>query len=359
MDIDFLIIGAGIAGLSAAAELSALGHVVVLEGEDAPGFHASGRSAAIFARNYGPAPVLALNEASLPELQASEGLLSERGIMFVAGPHQAVEFAGLVSEQRLDVLNFAEAVRYMPLLKPGAVAFAGYTDQAWDIDTDRMLQGYARKLRASGGQIECRRQVTGIARVADGWLVSTAAGLEYRARNIINAAGAWADQVATLAGIAPLGITPMRRSMARIPAPGGVDVSTWPMVLAVDMSFYCKPDAGSLIVSPADEDQVEPHDAWADDMVLAEGMARYEEMVTEPVTRLESSWAGLRSFAPDEVLVLGPSGQDASFVWAAGQGGYGFQTAPAAARLVADLVAGRVPELAPETVQALSAKRFG
>jgi D-arginine dehydrogenase len=359
MDIDFLIIGAGIAGLSAAVELSALGHVLVLEGEDAPGYHASGRSAALFDGNYGAAPVVALSEASLPELQAAGGLLSERGIMFVAAAHQAVEFAGLVSDHQLQVLNFEQAARRVPLLKPGAVAFAGYTDQAWDMDTDLMLQGYARVLRAAGGRVECRQQVNAITRVAEGWLVRTVSGAEYRARNIVNAAGAWADQLAVMAGIKPIGITPMRRSMARIPAPGGLDVKSWPMVVAVDMSFYCKPDAGSLIVSPAEEDLVEPHDAWADDMVLAEGLARYEEMVTEPVTRLESSWAGLRSFAPDEVLVLGPSLQDERFVWAAGQGGYGFQTAPASARLIADLVAGRVPELAPDMVRALSAERFG
>jgi D-arginine dehydrogenase len=358
MDIDFLIVGAGIAGLSVAAELSALGHVVVLEGEDAPGFHASGRSAALFDGNYGAAPVKALSEASLPELQAKEGLLSARGIMFVAGAYQAVEFAGLVSDHQLQVLNFDEAAKRMPLLKRGAVAFAGYTGQAWDIDTDLMLQGYARTLRAAGGRVECRQQVSAIARLADGWRITTAAGVDYHARNIVNAAGAWADQVAALAGVDPVGITPLRRSMARIPAPGGLDVRNWPMLVAADMSFYCKPDAGSLIVSPADEDQVAPHDAWADDMVLAEGLARYEAMVTEPVTRVESSWAGLRSFAPDQVLVLGPSHQDASFIWAAGQGGYGFQTAPAAARLVVDLLTGRAPELAPEMVQALSAKRF-
>lgn len=147
--------------------------------------------------------------------------------------------------------------------------------------------------------------------------------------------------------------------MARIPAPGGRDVTHWPMVIGGNEDWYCKPDAGALIVSPAEEDPMPPHDAWADDMVLAEGLARYEEAVTEPVTRLIANWAGLRSFAPDRAPVIGFAPQDAGFFWLAGQGGYGFQSAPGASDLVADLIAGRAPRLAPATVAALSPARFG
>jgi len=151
----------------------------------------------------------------------------------------------------------------------------------------------------------------------------------------------------------------LRRSVARIPAPGGMDVSGWPMLLGAGETWYAKADAGQLIVSPAEEDPVaEPHDAWPEDMVLAEGIARYQRFATEEVTRLTASWAGLRSFAPDRLLVLGPDPVDPAFVWSAGQGGYGFQTAPAASRLVADLVAGRAPVLEPATVAALSPERF-
>jgi glycine/D-amino acid oxidase-like deaminating enzyme len=175
---------------------------------------------------------------------------------------------------------------------------------------------------------------------------------------VVNAAGAWADRIAELAGIAPLGLTPCRRSMARIPAPAGHDVRAWPMFFGTGERWYAKPDAGQLLVSPAEEDAVEPHDAWADEMVLAQGLARYEEMVNEPVTRVTSNWAGLRSFSPDRALVLGPSVGDPSFVWSAGQGGYGFQTAPAASQLVADLVLGRPAELDPGLVAALSPQRF-
>ena len=147
--------------------------------------------------------------------------------------------------------------------------------------------------------------------------------------------------------------------MARIPAPGGHDVSKWPMMFGPGEDWYAKPDAGALIVSPAEEDLMEPHDAWADDMVLAEGLARYEEMVTEPVTRLLASWAGLRTFAPDRVLVIGPDVREPGFFWLAGQGGYGFQTSAAASQLAADLIGGRAPELSAELVAALSPGRFG
>jgi glycine/D-amino acid oxidase-like deaminating enzyme len=178
------------------------------------------------------------------------------------------------------------------------------------------------------------------------------------ARNLVNAAGAWVDVIAKMAGMLPIGITPLRRSMARIPAPGGHDVSGWPMLFGPGENWYAKPDAGALIVSPADEEPIEPMDAWADDMVLAEGLARYEAHVTEPVTRMLSNWAGLRSFAPDRNLVLGPDTQDASFIWMAGQGGYGFQTAPAASQLVADLVAGDASEIPAEMIAKLLPERL-
>jgi D-arginine dehydrogenase len=220
-----------------------------------------------------------------------------------------------------------------------------------------MLQDFAREIRRNGGEVRTSAPVTAIEREADGWRV-TARGETFTAARLVNAAGAWADGVAEMAGIAPLGIVPHRRSMARLPAPDGLDVSSWPMFFGVGEAWYAKPDAGALLVSPADEDAVEPHDAWADDMVLAEGLARYESKVRTPVTRLLSSWAGLRSFAPDRNLVLGPEPGDPSFIWCAGQGGYGFQTAPAASQLIADLTLGRAPALAPEIVAQLTPDRL-
>lgn len=161
-----------------------------------------------------------------------------------------------------------------------------------------------------------------------------------------------------MAGVRPLGFTPLRRSMARIPAPGGHDPARWPMIFGAGEAWYAKPDAGALIVSPAEEDPSHPHDAWPDDMVLAGGLARYEAMMTVPVTRLLASWAGLRTFAPDRVPVIGPDPAEPSFLWLAGQGGYGFQTSPAASLLAADLLAGRHPALDAGTVAALSPRRL-
>ena len=246
----------------------------------------------------------------------------------------------------------------VPILNPETVALAGYTAEAEDLDTDLLVQGFAREAKGRSARILTKAKVSAIAKDGAGWRVTSTVG-EFTARIVVNAAGAWVDQVAALAGVRPLGFTPYRRSMARIPAPGGHDVSKWPMMFGPGEDWYAKPDAGALIVSPAEEDLMEPHDAWADDMVLAEGLARYEEMVTEPVTRLISNWAGLRTFAPDRVLVIGPDAREPSFFWLAGQGGYGFQTCAAASRLAADLIGGRTPELEPALVAQLAPSRFG
>ncbi|EEX09681.1 oxidoreductase, FAD-binding [Ruegeria lacuscaerulensis ITI-1157] len=352
--IDFLVIGGGVAGLSAGARLSEHGSVTVLEAEDALGYHASGRSAALFEEGYGPASVVALNRASAGFF-ADNGYLTPRGLMLLAKQDQADQFALDLAELGMTEIPISEALARVPILNPETVTRAALSEAAYDIDTDRVLQDFARTIRANGGTVLTKQAVTGI-RKAGHWIVT--AEQEFEARTIVNAAGAWVDEVAAMAGIAPIGITPRRRSMARLPAPGGHDLRHWPMMLGAGETWYAKPDAGKLLVSPADADAVAPQDAWADDMVLAAGLARYEEMVTCPVVRVETNWAGLRSFAPDGTLVLGPDPADASFVWSAAQGGYGFQTAPAAARLVADLALGLTPELPPEIVTALSPARL-
>jgi D-arginine dehydrogenase len=357
MNVDFLIIGGGIAGVSAAARLSAIGSVLLLEAEEALAHHASGRSAALYEPNYGTGAVVGLSQASGAFFHAAAGVLSPRGLMILAGAEERAIFDHDRAAMNFDEISAAEARARVPILNPQAVAFAGVADHAWDIDTDLLLQGFAREARGRGAQIVTGARVTGVARDGAGWLVTWADG-EARTRVIVNAAGAWADQVAALAGIVPLGFQPMRRSMARIPAPGGHDVSGWPMMFGAGETWYAKPDAGALIVSPADEHPMDPHDAWADDMVLAEGLARYEAMVTEPVTRLLSNWAGLRTFSPDRVLVIGRDQAEPEFFWLAGQGGYGFQTAPAASQLVADLIGGGVPELGGDLVTQLSPLRF-
>ena len=355
--IDFLVIGGGIAGTSVGARLSHLGRVVVLERETALAYHASGRSAAMFEESYGLPSTIALNEASRAyHFEANGGVTSPRGLMLIGTADNTDAFEADLKSMRLTEISRAEAGAMFPILND-SVTRVGFDKNAWDLDTDLLVQNFAREVRSNGGEVRTSAEVTAITRTATGWDV--AMGDEtLAARNIVNAAGAWVDIIAQMAGITPIGITPLRRSMARIPAPGGHDLSGWPMLFGPGETWYAKPDAGALIVSPADETLMPPMDAWADDMDLAEGLARYEAHVSEPVTRMLSNWAGLRSFAPDRNLVLGPDGRDPTFIWMAGQGGYGFQTAPAASQLVADLVAGKPAQIAADMIAKMSPSRF-
>ncbi|WP_299303655.1 FAD-binding oxidoreductase [uncultured Litoreibacter sp.] len=353
-----LIIGGGIAGISAAARISPDAEVTVLESENAIGYHATGRSAAAFLKDYGNDTVRALNYASANYLETHD-LLSPRGMLLLAKPHQFDAFTADCQELGLTQLGFDEARQMVPILNADTCAFAAYREDVFDLDTDKMLQGFAKVARQNGAVIRCNAKVTSIVRRGRVWSIE--AEEAYEADIIINAAGAWADQIAQMAGVSLLGFQPMRRSMARIPAPGGHDVTKWPFLHGVhdeDGVWYAKNDAGKWLVSPSEEHPMDPFDAYADDMVLAQGLARYEQMVTEPVTRLETSWAGLRTFAPDRALVLGRDATTPAFYWCAGQGGYGFQTAPAASQLLADLLAGRPPQLAADVVEALSPSRF-
>ena len=356
---DFLVIGGGIAGLSAAARLSAHGVVTVLEAEEALGYHASGRSAALYEASYGLPSTVALNLASGDyHRTANGGYLSPRGLLVVARADQKSLFQADVTGLDLEPVSVDEAREMVPVIDPETVAIAGYHDAAWDIDTDRLMQDFARVVRKAGGAVITRARVDAIRHTGAGWEVADAAGHTHAARLLVNAAGAWADEIATLAGLQPIGIVPYRRSMARLPAPGGHNVTGWPMLMGAGETWYAKPDAGKWLVSPADQDPTHPHDAYADDMVLAEGLARYQEMVSEPVVRVETSWAGLRSFAPDRALVLGPDPGQRDFIWCAGQGGYGFQTAPAASQLLADLVTGAASDMSRATIAALTPERL-
>lgn len=349
------VIGGGIAGVSAAAALSEGAEVVLFEAETALGYHASGRSAAMFEENYGNAAVRALNRASRP-LHEAAGVLSPRDLLMVALEDEVAAFEADCAGIGMTEVPLAMARAKVPIIADGIVRAALHED-ALDIDTDRLLQGYARSARGHGGRIVTGAEVTAVGRGLDGWRV-TAGGESAVFDRVVNAAGAWADRVAAMAGVAPVGLQPYRRSMARLAAPGGHDVRGWPMLFGPGETWYAKPDAGGWIVSPAEEHPSEPMDAWADDMVLAEGLARYEAHVTVPVTRVQTSWAGLRTFAPDRALVIGEATDAPGFFWLAGQGGYGFQTSPAAARLIADLVLERAPQLATDVVASLSPARF-
>jgi D-arginine dehydrogenase len=360
---DVLVLGGGVAGIGAGAMMVPDAAVTVLESERNIGYHATGRSAAIFIRNYGNAVLRALNAASEGFFEAPEGvsessLLSPRGQMMIATEEELPLLeAYLEGAEGMERLTPGEAGELVPILRTEALAAAVIERDARDIDVDRLLQGLARRLRHDGGRIETGAPATAISRAGGLWRVETPKGT-FEAPVLANAGGAWADAIAELAGIPPLGLRPLRRSAAILPAPDGMDVSAWPLFVAASESFYAKPEAGRLMVSPADEDPAEPHDAWPDDMVVAEGLHRFEQAVTTPVTRVERSWAGLRTFAPDRTPVVGFDPQAEGFLWVAGQGGYGVQTAPALSRLAADLALGRAPGLAAEAVAALSPRRF-
>ncbi|WP_371157831.1 NAD(P)/FAD-dependent oxidoreductase [Jannaschia sp. 2305UL9-9] len=354
MDTDFLVIGGGIAGVSTGAALASLGHVTLWEAEANLGMHTSGRSAALFDEAYGLAPVMALNRASRAEHEA-HGDLSPRGLMLLGMAGQDAAFDKDHRAMCLTAMSLDEARAMVPPLSK-AITRAAYHPGAFDLDTDAMQQRAVRRIRAAGGTVDVGRPVTRIVQDGDGWRIRSGE-ISVTARMVFNAAGAWADQVALLAGIAPLGLTPLRRSVARIAAPAGQDVRDWPMMLGAGESWYAKPDAGALIVSPADEEPCAPMDAYPEDLALAEGLDRYATALDVDLTRPLSSWAGLRTFTPDRCLALGPS-ENAGFWWVAGQGGYGFQTAPAASRLVADRVAGRASELDTATLAATDPARF-
>lgn len=341
---DFLIIGGGIAGVSAADRLALHGSVLLLEAEENLAHHASGRSAALYEPFYGPKPIVELSLAS-GEALTQAGVLSPRGVLLVAGEGQGDAFKADAEHLHLASISPEAAVEAFPALDITKLHAAASGHEGQDIDTDLLIQSHAKAARKHGAQLLLKAPVQAISKTADGWQVTTPLGA-FSARILINAAGAWADKVAQMAGVTPLGIQPKRRSMARIPAPGDLDVSGWPMLFGVGESWYAKPDAGAMIVSPADADPVEPHDAWADDMILAEGLARYEDMMRFPVTRLISSWAGLRSFAPDGSPAYGRDPDIPDFIWFAGQGGYGFQSSQAGADFIADVVLGRPTDAA-------------
>jgi D-arginine dehydrogenase len=363
---DILVIGGGMAGIGAAARVAPDARVIVLEAEAHPGHHSTGRSAAIFIGNYGNTAIRAANAASRPELSAPPddlgefSLLTPRGELLIATAEEVERFEQhMAGASETEEIAPDEAVRLFPILRREAIVRACYDSTAEDIDVDRLLQGYLRILRRHGGTLATGARVEALSRAEGVWRATTAAG-DFEAPVVVNAAGAWADTVADLAGLAPLGLRPLRRSAAILPAPDGRDVSTWPAVCSMSETWYAKPEAGKLMVSPADEDPVDPHDAWPDDMVLAEGLDRYERAVTVPVTRVERTWAGLRTFAPDRTPVVGFDPAAEGFFWLAGQGGYGIQTAPALSRLAAALLRGDsgATILPAEVVTALAPDRL-
>ncbi|WP_119157241.1 NAD(P)/FAD-dependent oxidoreductase [Caldimonas tepidiphila] len=366
MDIhDFAVIGAGIAGASVAWELSARASVLLLERESQPGYHTTGRSAALYMESYGTPAIRALTRASRAFLErppadfGDEPILSPRGVLHVAGPGQddLLESAWReLSERSRDIRRVGrdEMLAAVPCLRPEATTAGLVEDGASDIDVHALHQGYLRGMRRQGGTLRTGAEVAGLSRSGGLWTVRLADGTAVQARTVVNAAGAWADVLAAMAGARAVGLEPRRRSAFIFSPPEGVDASRWPAVVGIDESYYFKPDAGRLLGSPANADPVPPHDVVPEELDVALGIHRIEEATTMTIRRPHSTWAGLRSFVADGDMVIGPDAACEGFFWLAAQGGYGIQSAPGAAALARSLLLGEaLPEgLRAEGVQA-------
>ncbi len=348
---DFLVIGGGIAGASLAYWLAQAGRVIVLEREAHPGYHSTGRSAALFMESYGTPQVRALTMASRafmdapPAGFAEHPVLSPRGAMTVGKPGEAAEldqhFEALAAlGARAQRLDRDATCALVPVLRAGKVLGAVLEPDAADMDVHSLHQGYLRGMRQRGGTLVCDAEVTALARNQGLWEVQ-AGGRAYRAPVVVNAAGAWCDVVAALAGVRPLGLTPKRRSAFVFAPPEGVEIAHWPMFVCFDETWYLKPDAGMLLGSPANADPVPPHDVQAEEMDIALGIHHIEDMTTLAIRRPARIWAGLRSFVADGDLVGGFDGQAEGFFWVAAQGGYGIQTSAAMGEACAALVQGK------------------
>ncbi|MCU7649290.1 NAD(P)/FAD-dependent oxidoreductase [Pseudomonas piscis] len=350
-EADFIIIGGGIAGASTGYWLSRHGRVLVLERESHPGYHSTGRSAALYTAAYGTPQVRALTLASRaffdqpPEGFCEHPLLSPRGEMTVDFDNDPDELqrqylSAKASVPQMQLLDADEACARLPILRRDKVHGALYDPTASDIDTDALHQGYLRGIRRNQGQLHTDCVVLGLERDAQGhWLVRTS-GRTFSAPVLINAAGAWADQVGVLAGARPLGLQPKRRAAFIFAGPQDPDCQHWPMLVSLDESFYMKPDAGMFLGSPANADPVPPHDVQPEELDIALGIHRIEEATTLSIRRPTRTWAGLRSFVSDGDLLAGFDPQVPGLFWVAGQGGYGIQTSPAMGQASAALVRG-------------------
>ena len=350
---DFVIVGSGMAGAGAAYELAGRASVLLLEREGAHGYHTTGRSAALFIETYGNAVIRGLTRSSRaffeapPEGFCAYPLLTPRGCLTIGRADQAQAMADALAESRgaMAPLSREAVLALVPSLRSDYVAGGLLEPAAMDADVEALHQGFLRGAKQRGAEIRLDQEVTVIERGAGGFVVTCADGSAFEARVLVNAAGAWADVIARMTGVAPVGLQPMRRTAVIVDAPAGVDARAWPAVIDVDEQFYFKPDAGRILASPGDETPSEPCDAWADDMDVAICIDRMQAAADIPVQRIVRSWAGLRSFVPDRSPVIGFDDQVPGFFWLAGQGGYGVQTGPAAARTAAALALGeRLPD---------------
>lgn len=373
MSSDFIVIGAGIAGASAGYFLAPHGRVVILEGEDQPAYHATGRSAALFTEVYGNATIRALAAASRtfldrpPDGFRDGPLLTPRGSLFIGRDDQLEALDRLFHDAGDRVpsvrrIGGDEAREMVPSLRPEYVAGAVHEPDAMEIDVHGLVQGYLRGVRAHGGEIVTKAEVRALKRAEDTWRADTTAG-EFAAPIVVNAAGAWADRIGIMAGARAIGLMPLRRTVALFEPPADTDVGDWPLCADIDEQFYFKPEAGMLMGSLADETPSEPCDAQPEELDIAIAIDRIQRAAAFDVRRIVAKRAGLRSFVADRTPVAGYDPSAGGFFWLAGQGGYGIKTSPALGRLAASLVRG---EKVPEEMEArgirealLSPRRFG
>jgi D-arginine dehydrogenase len=359
---DFIIVGGGIAGASAAYELAAHARVLVLERESQPGYHTTGRSAALFVQTHGPAVIRALSRAAKdfflnpPNGFAEHPLLTERGMLLIGRSDQSAlleqNFAQssrhIAGVRRLDA---TQACTLVPLLREEYVAGAVLDPEAMDMDVHAIHWGFIRGMRARGGKLVTDAELLELGRNADGWIARTAAG-DFAAPVVVNAAGAWCDVVGAMAAAAPIGLVPKRRTAFIFDPPPAAEIAKWPSVIDVGEEFYFKPDAGKFLGSPADQTPMEPCDVQPDDFDVALAVDRIQRAARIPVAHVNRKWAGLRSFVADGCPVVGYDPRVEGFFWLAGQGGYGIETSPSMGRLTASLALGRAvpPDLAQQGV---------
>ena len=374
LDADVIVVGGGIAGAGAAYEIAAFASVVLLERESRCGYHSTGRSAASFTENYGNAVVRRLAMASRAFLDnpppgfCEHALLTPQPVITIARTDQLPLLQQQLDQARALVpsitrIEKAEVLSKVPILRADYVAGAFIEPHSMEIDVHGLHQGYLRGARIRGARVVVDAGVTAIEHRSARWWVTTPAGI-FAAPVIVNAAGAWADAVADLAGVPPLGLVPKRRTAFTVPVPAGLNSRNWPMIDDVAEEFYFKPDAGGLFVSPADASPSAPLDAYPEDLDVAAGVERLERATHLNVTRVSRSWAGLRTFAGDASPVVGLDGDVRGFCWLAGQGGYGIKTSPALSRACAAVVRGsplpedfarlgiRADELSPDRLRA-------
>ena len=345
---DFLVIGAGIAGAGAAYELAKYGRVVLLERESLPGYHATGRSAAVLTENYGNAIIRRLTVASREFLEktsegfASSPLVSLRGMLWIAREEQRDTLMTVLGEARklvpsIHAVSRAEAKRLCPVLREEYLAAAVLEPEAMDMDVHAIHQGFLKGLRRHKGELVTTAEVTRLRRASDAW-EAHAISERFSAGIVVNAGGAWCDEIGKLAGARPIGLTPKRRTAFIFDGPTNSNLQAWPVVIDVDEQFYFKPEAGRILASPADEREMPPCDVYAEDYDVALAVDRIEKAATLSIRHIRRKWAGLRSFVADKAPVVGMDMLLPGFFWLAGQGGYGIMTSPAMARAAASLI---------------------